>query len=395
MLRLGLSSPFRPVRDNHSAGHRGLHRVRAQGVGSRGHHAARAPRQRASRRPRAGPGLHGPLAGDIRRRSHRLGRLYLRCRRHTACTNGRVRRERARLDGRRGALGVLRRARAARRNDRPEVARPARAAPAASLEPPVRRRHGGGHRGAQRRDRCIRDARGRCPPGAVRRSSLRRSLTPRDEDALRGRVHRDDARVRDRDGARPPGLDPRSSGPALARVPRRDRIRDRPVALGHQGVEPNSTFLTGFADWLHLVAAILWSEPRSLATCVWPLPRTCGAGRSSASRASPRSSWSSSCSPAPTSRSSGSRASTSSGRRRTGRRSWRRSRSSASHSHGARCTISSSGHGSSGASRRRGCAAASWARAPSRSSCSCWRPCSSMLVRRRWSPERSAATASH
>ena len=60
---------------------------------------------------------------------------------------------------------------------------------------------------------------------------------------------------------------------------------------GHQGVEPNSTFLTGFADWLHLVAAILWVGGLvALATCVWPLARTCGAGRSSASRASPRSS---------------------------------------------------------------------------------------------------------
>ncbi len=41
---------------------------------------------------------------------------------------------------------------------------------------------------------------------------------------------------------------------------------------GHQGVEPNSTFLTGLADWLHLSAATLWVGGLvALATCVWPL----------------------------------------------------------------------------------------------------------------------------
>ncbi len=41
---------------------------------------------------------------------------------------------------------------------------------------------------------------------------------------------------------------------------------------GHQGVEPNSTWATGLADWLHLVAATLWvGGLLCLALCVWPL----------------------------------------------------------------------------------------------------------------------------
>ena len=41
---------------------------------------------------------------------------------------------------------------------------------------------------------------------------------------------------------------------------------------GHQGVEPNATFLTGLADWLHLVAALMWVGGLvGLAVCVWPL----------------------------------------------------------------------------------------------------------------------------
>jgi copper transport protein len=44
---------------------------------------------------------------------------------------------------------------------------------------------------------------------------------------------------------------------------------------GHQGVEPNSTFFTGLADWLHLVAAVLWVGGLvALAGCVWPLAPT-------------------------------------------------------------------------------------------------------------------------
>ncbi len=41
---------------------------------------------------------------------------------------------------------------------------------------------------------------------------------------------------------------------------------------GHQGVEPNSSFLTGLADWTHLVAATLWVGGLvALALCVWPM----------------------------------------------------------------------------------------------------------------------------
>jgi copper transport protein len=41
---------------------------------------------------------------------------------------------------------------------------------------------------------------------------------------------------------------------------------------GHQGVEPNSTFLTELADFMHLVAATLWVGGLvALAFCVWPL----------------------------------------------------------------------------------------------------------------------------
>jgi len=41
---------------------------------------------------------------------------------------------------------------------------------------------------------------------------------------------------------------------------------------GHQGVEPNATFFTGLADWLHLASAMLWVGGLvALAACVWPL----------------------------------------------------------------------------------------------------------------------------
>ncbi|RDI76097.1 CopC domain [Gaiella occulta] len=41
---------------------------------------------------------------------------------------------------------------------------------------------------------------------------------------------------------------------------------------GHQATEPNATWLTQFADWLHLLAATLWIGGLvGLIACVWPL----------------------------------------------------------------------------------------------------------------------------
>ena len=114
--------------------------------------------------------------------------------------------------------------------------------PVAAVESPLRSRGRRRHRDAQRRYRGVRDARRRCAAAAVRRSALRRSLADRDEDAVRRRVHRDDARVRRRHGARPPRLDPR---PAARSSGRRSSSgsgsRRGSRSPGHQGVEPNAT----------------------------------------------------------------------------------------------------------------------------------------------------------
>ena len=129
---------------------------------------------------------------------------------------------------------------------------------------------------------------------------------------------------------------------------------------GHQGVEPNSTFLTGLADYLHLVAAILWVGGLvALATCVWPLapdlrrrriPRLLAHRDRSRRRA----------------RAGGHVPLALAAARALGSlddelracADRRRSRSSASPSAGGRCTTSSSHHGSSGARCRALCAGA-------------------------------------
>ncbi len=107
--------------------------------------------------------------------------------------------------------------------------------PVAALEPPLRSRRRRRHRDPQRRNRGVRDARRRRAAAALRRSALRRSLADRDEDAVRARVHRDDARVRRRHRARPPGLDPRPALAPLAVVHHRAGLRHRALPLRAPG----------------------------------------------------------------------------------------------------------------------------------------------------------------
>ncbi len=122
----------------------------------------------------------------------------------------------------------------------------------------------GGIAAIERRYRRVRAAgRGRAA-AAVRRPALRRPLAVRDEDAVRPRVRRDDARLR-------------RSSPLSCCSPGSSTCRALlwPAFLiglgfasglslsGHQGVEPNSSFLTELADWLHLVGGdALGRRPR-------------------------------------------------------------------------------------------------------------------------------------
>ena len=108
----GGRAPLRPDGDDHVPGDRGVHGRRAQGLGPRRRGRRRPRRPRAAHRPEARRGVHGALARDVVRRAHGLGRLHLRHRRHAAAADGGVRLDGPEVDGRRRALGVLRRARA-------------------------------------------------------------------------------------------------------------------------------------------------------------------------------------------------------------------------------------------------------------------------------------------
>ena len=286
--------------------------------------AARGPRS-AARPTRCAGGRPPPTVTPARASSRSASASRRRRRpRRTA--------RRARLDGRRRALGVLRLTRAAasgRSALRLLVLReplPPRSRTGSTASP---RR---GHRGAQRRHRRLRDARGRCAAAAVRRPALRRSLADRDEDPLRGRVRRDDARLRGRHGARAAGLDPRPARACSGRHSSsgsgsRPGCRS-PATRASSRTRRSSPEL---ADWLHLVAAILWVGGLvALAACVWPLaPDAAARSISRLLAASRPCSSACSCSPAPISRSRGCRPCPTSGRRVTGRPCSSSSRSSA------------------------------------------------------------------
>ena len=103
---------------------------------------------------------------------------------------------------------------------------------------------------------------------AVRRPPLRRPLDDRDQDAFRGRLRGDDARLRLGDGAAPARVDPRGSAllwPAFL------GMASGLSLSGHSAVEPNSTWLSQLADWLHLAGSLWAGGLVVLASCVWPL----------------------------------------------------------------------------------------------------------------------------
>ena len=105
------------------------------------------------------------------------------------------------------------------------------------------------------------------------RSALRRPLADGDEDPLRDRVRRHDARVRSRHGPRPARLDSRPARAPLAGVRPRARFRDRALALGASGrraeLRPSSRDSpTGCTSSRRSSGSVASSRSRH---CVWPL----------------------------------------------------------------------------------------------------------------------------
>ena len=86
---------LRPDGHDHVARDRGVHRRRAQGLRPGRVDRRRPRRPGAALRAPPGRGVHGALARDLRRRSHGLGRLHVRHRRHAAAPDRGLRLHRA------------------------------------------------------------------------------------------------------------------------------------------------------------------------------------------------------------------------------------------------------------------------------------------------------------
>ena len=266
---------LRPDGHDHATGDRGVHCRRAQGLrpGSVDRRRARCPRSTHGAAPQRG--VHGALACDLGRRSHWLGRLHLRHRRHAAAADRGLRLDGTGVDGRRGEVGVLRLARAcsSARSDSGFSfceSRSHRGSRTGSTGRCCRR-----DRRPQRRYRRVRDAGG----DALQVPFV--DLLYGDLSPLATKTRFGVAFV-----AMTLGYAIVTALVLLAWILDRPRLLWPAFLIGigfasglslsgHQGVEPNSTFLTGLADWLHLVAAILWVGGLvALAACVWPLAPT-------------------------------------------------------------------------------------------------------------------------
>ena len=131
----------------------------------------------------------------------------------------------------------------------------------------------GGIADTQRRDRGVRDAGRRRAPAPVRRSSLRRPLADRDEDAFRRRLRRDDARATrsSRHSSCSPGS---STGRDSSGRPSRSGSGSRPASRSRaiRASSPTRPSSPASPTGSTSSAAILWVGGLvALATCVWPL----------------------------------------------------------------------------------------------------------------------------